>query len=118
MNFLSALSLVVILFLTIYAFTGLESSIENKIGIILPLYIGLSSFLFSNKRGDFYIDQLGFIQPELLKKNYRWSEIENFSITDDSIEFKLDKEAYKIQITEKEKSQLINLKINKATSKV
>jgi len=114
MNFLHALPYIGFLFLAIHIFPELESSLKNKMSIFLLLYYGLTSFLFSNKRGDFYVDSLGLIQPELLKKNYKWSEIENFGIHNDTIEFKLEEKDYKIQITEKEKSQLKNLIMNKS----
>lgn len=111
-KFTNNLSLVFTLLWATFVIINFDLFTNNKVGFVLPVYIFLALFLFSNKRGDFYIDKLGFIQPELFKKNYSWDEIENFSINKDAIEFKLDDKDYNIPINEETKIKLKNLNIN------
>jgi hypothetical protein len=103
-------SIITVIIMLGFAFIVLKPSIVNSLGIIFPAYIVLSYLIFSNKRGDFYIDSFGFIPSELLKKNYSWDDIENFRINNDSIQFKINENDYDVQITKKVKYQLENLK--------
>ncbi|WP_162533561.1 hypothetical protein [Dokdonia sp. Dokd-P16] len=110
MKLFDVFSLITVAVLLGFTFIVMKPSIVNSIGIIIPAYIVLSHFIFSNKRGDFYIDSFGLIPTELLKKNYSWNEIENFRIDKDSIQFKIDETDYEVEIKKTIKYQLENLK--------
>jgi len=101
---------VILIFAITYTLVGFDINLVLKIGIILPLYYGISVNLFSGKRGDFYVDEFGIIQPEFFNKNYAWGEIDDFRISNSTIDFSLKSKKYSVEISEETKLKLLNIK--------
>jgi len=106
---LNITSLIAIIVFACYIFIDLEFSFSNNPEIILLLYIGLSSHLFLDKKGDFYIDKMGLIQPEILKKNYNWDEIDDFHLTNNAVSFIINSKDYVVDITDETKTKITEL---------
>lgn len=103
----------VLINLVLFGLEDFKYELANNLEILLLIYISLSALFFSKSEHDFYIDSKGFIQPEFLKKNYSWKEIDNFKLTDGTLEFSLKDKEYNIAISDEIRDRIANLKIHK-----
>lgn len=82
-------------FISINAFDYKLPSTYWLFGYVLFL---IKNYFVSYSEGTFYVDEKGFVQPELFKRNYVWDKIHHFKLDDGSMSFELEGKSYQIPI--------------------
>jgi hypothetical protein len=107
-NLMRSISLILIVATICFFLFVVKASTENLLGIIIPCYVILSTFIFYNGFDGYIIDESGITQPNMFETNYDWNEIEKISVKKDSIEYVINNKQYITKIEEKQFDRIVS----------